>query len=287
MLAWFIVLLLSVFQVTSNAHNKIIYLISPPRSLSVAFTRMMQARGDFEVFHEPSQCLFNALVNPDRSTWTVWYRDEIWKSFDEVKEAILKEAQTKNVFVKEMGFALKEFIVNDNELLQDPDIFFVFLLRNPHSTTISYYKKLPVTLPNLNDIIGYKPCYDIYNTICASGVRKPLIIKTEELYSDPAKIIQKFCHYCEIPFIPESLHWDDLGDSFSGIKEWHESKLCHVTQEWHGDAIKSTGFHKPHTYAIDENGNPTFEEIAPEHREEYRQAYEYNKVYYDLLLAEQ
>jgi hypothetical protein len=115
---------------------------------------------------------------------------------------------------------------------------------------------------------------------------KPLIIKTEDLYCNTEHTIKMFCDYCNISFIPEALRWQDLGEDFNGIQEWHEAKFADTTHHWHGDAIRSTGFHKPHTYQVDAQGNPTFEEIEHDYRSSYQNAYNYNKPYYDLLLAE-
>ncbi len=277
----FILLLIS--QVSMHAHHKIIYLISPPRSLSVAFTRMMQARGDFKIFHEPSQKAFNSIHYPH---YTHWYRDDASNTYMESKAQILLAAKNYPIFVKEMSFAIDEFITKDLELLNDPNVYFVFLLRKPHATTISFYNRSKCVINNLAHAIGYKSCLDIYHALSTISEKKPLILSTEDLYNDPSNTIQKFCDYCDIPFMPEALEWNDLGNNFSGVEEWHETKFQDTTQHWHGDAIHSTGFHKPHEYEVDEQGNPTFEEIAQEYRDEYIKAYEYNKPFYELLSAE-
>ena len=53
-----------IFTLANLAHaeapHKIIYFISTPRSLSTVFTRMIYGMGTFEIFHEPSQPIYNA-----------------------------------------------------------------------------------------------------------------------------------------------------------------------------------------------------------------------------------
>ena len=57
-----LVILFITVAVSINANDvlnhKIIYLISPPRSLSVALLRAMYERGDFQVISEPSHCVY-------------------------------------------------------------------------------------------------------------------------------------------------------------------------------------------------------------------------------------
>ncbi|MFV0340637.1 MAG: hypothetical protein ACK5MA_08460 [Parachlamydiaceae bacterium] len=54
---------------------------------------------------------------------------------------------------------------------------------------------------------------------------------------------------------------------------------------WHSDAINSDGFGKPSQYALDANGEPTFEEIANlKDREKVRAAYLEMLPFYEKIL---
>lgn len=268
-----------------SAAQKIVYLISPPRSMSVAFTRMMEARGDFAIFHEPSQYAYDKIYYPELTA--TWFRDGALSTFDEVKKALLAKAEQKQVFAKEMSFAVENFLLNDLEFVQNPDVHFVFLVRNPHSTAISFYNKLGVWPEEWNFLLGYKAEYEIFQFVKKHAVHKPFIIFTEDLYQDPEKTIQAFCKRLEIPFIPESLQWEALSPDFTGEKEWHELKVPHHTHHWHGEAICSNGFSKPHSYEVDAQGNPTFSEIKNEKdRAVLQQAYFMHLPYYEKLKAE-
>lgn len=283
-------LLLSLSLITTTfCTNKIVYLISPPRSLSVAFLRMMQSRGDFTIMHEPSQFAFNLSYSPELVQ--NWFRPHALTSFDQVKTSILKEAEHRHVFVKEMSFAVRDFHTTDFELIQNPNVYFVFLVRSPHHTTISMYTKFKDFFDSLAwqfpDVISYKAQYEIFMAVKAHGFNLPYVIRTEDLYTNPQETVQKFCDHVGIAFKPESLEWNDLGASFDGQKEWHEIKHTESIHHWHGDAIRSIGFGKPRSYEVDEHGSPTFSEIANlEHRKICEQVYREQMVYYHQLLEQ-
>lgn len=269
-----------------KAAHKIIYLISPPRSLSVAFLRMMEARKDFAIMHEPSQWAFNK----GRGNYGAenWFVEQAPQNYNEVKEQILNRAQHSDVFVKEMGFAVRDFLLEEKALLENPNIYFVFLIRNPHATVISMFNKLHKVTNDFSEfsyLAGYRSTYEIYERVKNTAVHMPYVICTEDLYAQPERTVRKFCEYVGIQYKPEAMNWQNLGDSFSGQQEWHEIKYKESTQHWHGEAIHSTGFGVPTQYKRDGNGMPTFEELAnPHHRKICRDAYDENVAYYELLL---
>lgn len=266
-----------------NCENKIIYLISPPRSLSVAFLRMMEARGDFKIMHEPAMSPYVFL---DPNLTADWMKPDAFKTFAEVKQKISENAQVSNVFVKEISFSAQKYLHEDSALVTNPNVYFVFLLRDPHHVVISYYKKKPYLQDSMSHQIGYQATYEIFKDIQAKAINAPLIILSEDLYSKPKETVEKFCKHVGISFLEKSLHWEDLGEEFSGHVAWGESKYKHITHHWHGDAIRSTGFGTPNKYAIDSNGKPTFQEIiVEEHKQACIKAYSENLMYYNKLLA--
>jgi len=267
-----------------SSKNKIIYLISPPRSLSVAFLRMMEARGDFHIMHEPSVWAYNIHHNP----WArSWFLDNAPSTFSEVKKSIFDHACNEPVFVKEISFSVKNFIPSDMEFMQDPDIYFVFLMRKPHPTIVSFYRKIKDIKPSFYDCLSYKDFYDLIQATNTHAAHRPLVLLTEDLYQNPEQTVKQFCDHVDIPFKPEALTWADLGEEFTGHEKWHEIKYKEITQIWHSDAIRSTGFGKPTQYDIDENGNPTFIEITnDEHRIACKRAYQENMDFYAQIVQQ-
>lgn len=277
-----ILLIALIAPLMCTANNKIIYFISTPRSLSTAFMRMMQTRGDFTLFHEPSMYIFLSKLYPEIKKD---FRPTTAQNFDEVQARVYTAAETNNVFVKEMAIVAKELILDQSEFLSDPDIYFVLMVRSPHSIAISFYNKLKEIPPLFADQIGSKTIYELLHGLKGKTAHDPYLILTEELYNNPEETIRRFCNHVGIPFDPKSLTWDDLGSDFNGIQEWHESKLVELTQYWHDNAIHSTGFGKPASYKLDSQGQPTFEEITnPKHRQLCIEAYQENLPYYQMLV---
>lgn len=268
----------------SFAH-KIVYLVSPPRSLSVAFLRMMQARGDFTIFHEPSAlpCSLGLPHNPIGS----WFRPEAPRTFAEVKRRIFSAAEKSPVFVKEISFHLRDFLLQDPELIRNPNIQFVFLLRDPHSSTLSFYKKsIPdFPFPGFSKLVGYEATFDIFQAVQKQGAHPPIFIRTEDLHTHPRETVQELCRKLDIPFLEKSLYWEKLDDQFDALQEWHEYKLPQYVRQWHLDAIQSEGFSLPGQYEKDVQGTPTFSEIKDlGHQKICKEAYEENLSSYKKFI---
>jgi len=259
--------------------HKIIYLVSGPRSLSVAFTRMMYARGDFEIFHEPSLYAYTSARYPEFASLT--YAEDGFKSFEEVKRAILAASIKNPVFVKEISSSAAEFIAKDAEFMQNEQVHFVFLARNPHHSTISFYKKIYQIPPDFPHLIGLEPLYQLYTAVKEKAKHPPIVILSEDLYSKPEKTVDIFCKMVGIKPLPHALSWENLGAKFDGKSEWHDVKKTASLAHWHGRALQSEGFRKPASYEVDVQGEPTFSEVQdPKHRQACREAWKHNLPYY-------
>lgn len=273
---------------TATNNNKVIYMVSPPRSLTSAFARMMQARGDFSIYDEPSVLAFNLKHVSKRGTFFLdWFKEGAPKTYDEFKSIIFNDLKTKNVFLKEMTFSVREFLTQDLEFVKDPRVHFVFLIRNPHDALISVYRKLPITQANLGlalPVVSYEPCYEIYEHLLKHAVHKPYVLLTEDLHTNTTTTVKDFCTAMHIPFIESSLTWQNLGDTFDG-SSWHEYKKADQMYHWHDNAIRSTGFHKPAVYTRDTQGLPTFQEIKePDGRVLCMHIYKENTKFYKKFL---
>ncbi len=280
-----IVCLAAISSVFSTENHPIIYLISPPRSLSVAFTRMILQRGDFEVFSEPSQWAY-ALKQEKQWNNEKVFKDDAPASFAEVKERIYNAAKTKPVFVKEISFAVVDFILQDEEFVKNPQVHFIFLTRNPHHALISFYNKLQCIPHEWVRLVGYESQYKLFQYVKEFGAHKPLILHAEDLYQNADSVLKSLFSSLQFPYLKKALEWDQVTADFTG-EDWHEIKYPEYAHYWHDGALNSRGFHKPKSYEVDDQGCPTFIEIAIEnHRPFCKEAYEVSKRYYDLLLEE-
>lgn len=265
---------------------KIIIQVSPPRCLSTASLRMWQARGDCEVLNEPFLAPFLLGDNINKDLINSQWRPEMVKSFEQKFREISLLAMNSHVFVKEISFTLVNFLRSQPSLLKNHQVHFVFLIRNPHNIICSYYKGVKRPNDTLWHEIGFHSTYEIYTMVKKWGVNKPVIVCAEDLCNDPYSAAQRLCESLDIPFMEHMLQWEDLGDSFEGVHEWHETKQSSATHYWHKDAIRSTGFHKPSEYEVDKKGYPTFSEVKKEHKKMCFEAYRINNEYYERLLNE-
>ncbi|MDP1609294.1 MAG: hypothetical protein Q8L98_08295 [Chlamydiales bacterium] len=252
-------LLLLVFSASFlSAENKIIFLISTPRSLSVGFLRMMQARQDFEIFHEPTNAPYDAIHY--KEFYEENFREDCFRSFDEITETIFEKAKDSNVFVKEVVFSFQEFLTSDHPLLEAAD--FVFLVRKPQDVILSFYRKgVPPSI--LHELVGHEQILKVFDFVTAHAKKSPYLLFSEDLGESPWEEIPLFCKHVGIPFKPESLSWEDLGSEFTGL-QWRDGKKAEAVHYWHGDAIRSSCFAALKTEEVDEEGSPTFAEIENE-----------------------
>jgi hypothetical protein len=271
---------------TTRAANKVIFLIAPPRSLSTAFLRMMGERNDFKIINEPACGVFNQMHYPQSQTV---YSEQTLTTYSEVKTKILSAAKDHPIFIKEMSFSFEEFITAEPDLMNDPNIYFAFLLRNPHHGIISYYKKMPANILNyiigdLALLTGYRALYTSYKLIQENAIHAPYILHAEHLYQDTINTITAFCKHINMPYNEEHLTWNSLDEHFTGFTEWQENKKREHTHHWHHEALRSQGFHQPTLYDVDQHHNPTFNEIKnKEHQNKCREVYQESKTYYDLI----
>lgn len=314
-----LVAFLSLAATAAHAAHKVIFFISPPRSLSTAFLRMMYERKDFSIMHEQSQWAWHKSAGRDfAAQWFITKGEKVRQNanvggnpfseeavetnnqkevapatYAEFKRRIFKRAEKENVFVKEISWSVHKFLLDDTELLSNPNVYFVFLLRFPHPCLISMYKKLgdiehiyPVHNLPFDYMVGYQASYAIFEHLKQHGIRKPLIICAEHLYEKTEETIRQFCDYAGIPFKPESLHWQKLGNNINLQQEWGEIKGQASSQYWNGVAIASSGFTKPTEYKVDALGVPTFEEIQQKHKTICLNAYHKNMEYYQLMMQD-
>lgn len=271
------------------ATHKIVIQVSPPRCLSTASLRMWQARGDFIVMNEPFMAAFCIQeASGKASGWNDadFYREGIPQTFEDAYQFVMSHTEQGPVFVKELSIFLAEYLRNHHELITNPNVHFIFLLRNPHDAISSFYRANKGIIENFSYLVGYQACYEIWRIVDEIGANKPHIFSAEDLCNNSYTTAQAVCNAVDIPFVDHMLHWDNLGEAFAG-NEWHELKTYAFTHKWHQPAITSTCFHKPTTYAVDSLGNPTFAEASSEaDRIACFSAYQENMVYYRLLMKQ-
>ncbi|MEU5869364.1 sulfotransferase family protein [Nonomuraea sp. NPDC047529] len=205
------------------------------RSASTAFLRMMIERGDVAVLHEPFLALTEegslALPSPDGGRVTA-------RSEKDLLARLAELARARPVFVKEvLDYEYPHLFKHPEDLA---GIAHTFIVRDPRPTIASHYAIKPAVTC---DEIGYERLFRLHELVREATGRRPLVIRTERLIREPAAVVEEFCAYTGLPFLPGSLTWA-AGDR----PEWGR------TRRWHLDASGSAGFedrHNVYTATVD------------------------------------
>lgn len=275
----FIFVLFSSFLTSVFSGNKVVYMLAPPRSLSTVFMKMIGNRSDFTVYMSPTAPLFLRKVNYEGTK--DWFQENAFKSFDEVKESVFESAKNCHVFVKDLSYMAYDYVMEDKDLQANPRFYYIFLVRDPHHSSISFYKKKKMILPNHANIIGLKKLFEEYEAIKKVNPNGVRVMFSEQLYKNVQEVMKAYCEFIGVKesdevfeFKPVDLH-----------KDWHEQLKESLAMKWHGRAQESTFLGRPSTYALDDSGKPTFEEVENiDHREKLMQAYLENVPYYQRFL---
>jgi len=286
-------LILSLTFLAQVKSHDIVYVISNPRASLVELLRWAGNLNHFKVMHIPANYAYCNVPEHDYTKIVEgWYRQDSPTTYKQAKDDILKEAEKAPVFVGENTHTVNEFLPANPDFMQDPRVKFLVLIREPHGSTIDYYmqkKDYFDTLPEeqMSRSLGFEGLYNLLLQFEKSGKGLPLIVSSENLANKTNETIQKTCDYLNIPFKEQALHWKDISDNFTTFEDklgWYSLELTDCSKKWHEKAIKSTGFSPIEKYAVDAEGNPTFEEIENlKHREICKKAYEENLVFYDKI----
>ncbi|GAA2675597.1 sulfotransferase-like domain-containing protein [Actinoplanes palleronii] len=195
----------------------LLFLWGTPRSMSTAFLRMMLERGDHEVFHEP----FSSIVVQGR----IEVGDHTVTSHDELLKHLEDRAMDHPVFVKET--TEYDYLGNGGERIPQVGRH-TFIIRDPRRVIPSHYA---MNADMVCEEIGYGHQVEMARRVREVTGEQPYVVEAEELLTDAAGAIERYCRGAGIPFLASSLSWQ-AGDQ----EVWSR------TSQWHRDAAGSTGF---------------------------------------------
>lgn len=277
---WITILSLNLFAST----NKIVYIISTPRSLGTAMFRMFENRDDFTGFMEPNSVVYKRRIfSPERTK--TWFFDDTFKNIEEIKTSLFAEQEKSHVIVKDTGYTAEDFIHNDNQFIQNPDIYFVFLVRDPYEVQCSMYKKHKRVAPIISDYVGTKQLYSMYQKVKTLSPNKVHLVITDKLIEDPKGTIEPIFASLNIPFSEKSLSWDNLGPDFTGAR-WRTPFRFKEFRTWHNNAIHSTHISKPTSKKRPLQEDLFSHALTEADKELLLEINEYHTPYYNLFLKE-
>ncbi len=234
---------------------KLIAMWAHQRALSTAFLRMMIARGDVTVVHEPLVTLTDegAVPLPDGHGGTVEPR-----SAGEVLAHLAALARARPVFFKDTVEYRYQYLFDHPEAIAGID--HTFIVRDPRKAINSLHGMKPsFTRPEA----GYEHLWDLFRLVESVQGKPPVVVHAEKLLRDPETVIRAYCAAVGLPFVPGALRWQPEDRA-----EWRR------TRQWHTDASRSSGF------------APTEKqyEVTVDNDERLRSFYEYHLPFYERLV---
>jgi len=222
---------------------KRIFMVGVPRSRSVCLTRALDETKEFSVFHEPFVSVYGKKVYSELTS--NWFRPSSFFSADDVLATI--RSVRKDVLVKDMSFAIWPHLGEIRR--QIPEAQFILLYRLPGQAIASLVAKwnelgVPMAPATFQDIIGYDQLKQIHGDITQNPSLLPeqqvMVTNTEDVLSAAEDIFR----FLDMP-LPESITWPAL-TCFAAAEQkailWHEQKSTQMFQDWHREALESTGF---------------------------------------------
>ncbi|CAG8597170.1 15670_t:CDS:2 [Dentiscutata heterogama] len=255
------------------ADQRPIILWAHPRSLSTVFERpFFQCPQEFHVIHEPFVLIrlaydaknfefLNKIPMP-KPTDPITFKHHFSPIFNEFLAPHYyneDKTNTLRVFVKEHVVSFLD--ASEGTQLRSKEILskfkHTFLIRNPEKSLKSYYKAANSVykvwdrngVPNSERIdffssrnIGLKEPRIFYDLIKNVTGEEIAVVDADDLVREPEKILRKYCEIVNVEFKKEMLEW-----KAEKVEMWYKKEmpnLHHLTDLWHENAMKSTGFDK-------------------------------------------
>lgn len=268
-----------------TAQNKLIYIVSEPRSISTAMFRMFANRSDFVAFHEPTIGVYAKKHTPKEGASGMrsedWIRDDAFASYEEMESKIMEALDNSHVVVKDISFSTIDYLLDNHTMMKNPQVHFIFLVRGPEDVLRSFYKQFGECIKELDIITGTKQLYTLYEKVKSISPNQVQVVFSKQFLKDPKEGTKELFANIDLPLTEESLKWESLGEDFDGTL-WHEQKRLFVFQQWHRDALKST-----HIFPKNKAPSSTlpFADIEDEEqRRKLLEIYENHLPYYEMMI---
>eukprot|EP00892_Ulva_mutabilis_P003886 jgi/Ulvmu1/186/UM001_0190.1 len=226
---------------------------SGPRCCSTALMYSFGQRSDMIVYDEPLYAAYLMQTGTSRP-----YREQVLKSQSNDGESVMsvlsRQTKDKHVYAKQMG----KFISCIQRRWLKEGVHFV-LVREPLKVINSFSEVLETTLEETS----YPALCRIVSELRALG-KKPVVVLSEDLVSNPERMLRAMCERAGLDFDPAMLRWPAGPKPYDGVWASHWYRSVHASTGW-GEPTSS---HKPQAA------------IAPELKPMLHECY----AMYDLLL---
>ncbi len=249
------------------------------RSRSTAFTRAVSQITGIEVVFEPYYAAY--AYGPERELLgfcdLVPEENEI--TYRWVKRLLERKRHSKApVFVKDCASALPPHRYNE----LPHGYRHVFLIREPLEvcTSLTRYlrnhhdKARVFALNNLDDLVGYRRMYDLYDFLSDACSQSPLVIESAHLSRDPEATLRRFCQHVGLPYTQDMLSWN--ADKSFPSSWWvsQSDQMLNRDTDTYSNALGSRKFEMKCSGEF-----PEFQDLP----DRYKRAVDVMRPYYQLL----
>lgn len=205
-----------------------INLWSSPRNISTALMYSFGNRADTSVVDEPlyAHYLTTQKDRPAHPGEKEILTSQSGNGEEVIRNVLMADYPTPRVLFKQMTHHLVQL---DWEFLLGMDN--VLLIRNPEQIIHSYAKV--IANPGMEDV-GIAKQLELYDFL-SRHKREPVILDTNEVLKNPAKVLSDLCTNLDIPFDEAMLQWEAGARKEDGV--W--------ASFWYENVHRSTGF-KPY-----------------------------------------
>lgn len=270
---------------STEAENRAVHIISTPRSGSTAFMKALAGALAATIYSEPAVATYAIAHDPNWVPHLGYIEPEL-TTYEGVESRIIAALKGSSVVVKDVIHTVSGHIQSGNSrLTTNPDVRYVFLVRDPHAAEVSLSKligRLPDKPPGL---ISYKMLYELYIYLLGVAVHAPVIVNADSFFQNFQPELHRLVSSLGASISTSCAIGSDRAQvsTEAVIELWHDPSKPETFLDWHGRAAKEQKLVPLPTYEK-VNDKPTFSEIDPAYREGYEKAYFENIVYYQLLL---
>ena len=205
-----------------------ICLWSSPRNISTAMMYSFAQRPDTIVFDEPLYAHYLRVTDADHPGKEETLLSQEQDGEKVVQQIILAHHQKPVAFFKQMTHHL--VTLNEDFLNKVSNIIFI---RDPKQIISSYAQVIHnVTMRD----IGMEKQWQLFSQLTEND-HQPVVLDSNEILTDPEKVLLRLCEALQIPFFKEMLHWQPGARKEDGV--W--------AKYWYSNVHKSTGFEKQKT----------------------------------------
>ncbi len=201
--------------------HPILALWAHPRSMSTAIERVMRARGDLAVFHEPFLADYYLHRAVRRMPMLEAGKAEA-PDYAAMRAAILAAGEQGPVFFKDMSYYVVDRVAADPAFARR--LTHVFLIRDPRAAIASYWRKDPdVTCEE----IGIEAAWRHLCALEALGLA-PMVIEAEAVAADAEAVIGRVWARAGLPFAAHAFAWkaDAPPAGWAHVAGWHDAVIA-------------------------------------------------------------